>query len=97
MIKKLIIPLTILIIGMVGVAAPVSASTALYSNASEEVSEAEKMMVCCKLAEDRVLSLEHALQLMREGQLTITKIGSGVYRVVTPGGTLIADLITDNL
>ena len=97
MIKKLIIPLTFLMIGMIGISAPVKASTTIYATTSGEVTEAEKMMVCCKLDEDRVLSLETAIQLMRQGQLTITKIDTGIYRVVTPGGTAIADLLDDNI
>lgn len=98
MLKKLIFSVAILTIGLGGVMLPqfLSASSVQHS-LDKEITDAEKTLVCCELADQKILDLGTAIRLMRDGVLTITKIESGVYQVVYPGGLLIISVDDDNI
>lgn len=80
----------VLVIGIGGLIPTNSlqASNTSVSHLGGELSNAEKILVCCELDSNRILDLDTALTMLRDGRMTITKIDSGVYRVVVPGGLL---------
>ncbi len=72
------------------------ASTSSVINFNLEITDAEKLLVCCEVADQKVLELNTALAMLKDGSLSITKIDSGVYRVNYPGGSIVI-LVADNI
>ena len=76
----------VLALGMAVIPQSVSARKVGFSVLKGEISFAEKLLVCCEMADQKVLDLDSAMALLRNGSMTITKLDTGVYRVVYPGG-----------
>ena len=85
----------LLALSFVGISQVSSASLMQHAQLGNEITHAEKAMVCCELDARKVLSFESAVAMLRSGDLTITKVNTGVYRVQTVGGMLIDILIDD--
>lgn len=88
MIKKIVFALGFFAMIFAGV----PESTALYGSSivntslGGEISNAEKILVCCELGSRKIIDLDTAFAMLRDGSLTITKVDTGIYRVVFPGG-----------
>ena len=80
MIKKLIIPLAFLMIGMVSFSTPLSASTTYIMTGRDGITHSERVRVCAVLHRQRILSANESQELLRNGGLSISKIEKGDFQ-----------------
>lgn len=94
MYKKVVLAAVTALLLVCASVAPVSAEIKTQSQVllSEEIPYEVIVLACEAVEKEKIATDEVAMCWYREGLMTITKIGSGVYRVITPGnGVLILE------
>ena len=97
--NRFFLGLGVIIISLMSFSFPnqVSANQVETISCLDEISGAEQLLVCVELDCRKILNYDTAVAMLRDGSLTISKLSTGIYKVVYPGGLLIVDLEDGNI